>query len=267
MDSNVLEVKDINVYLGGKHILQNLSFSVRRGEFMGILGPNGAGKSTLFKVLLGMQRPQTGTVKIIEADKTDQGSILGYVPQSRQIDPETPLRAWDFVSFGLPHKFRPWLTDQDRKIVKNALELTDSEKYAYKPIGKLSGGERQRLYLAQALVKKPKILLLDEPTSNLDPAAQEKVTAVVNRICREEGISILFVSHDVNLVGQYADRILYLTPGHYALGTADEIIQAPVLSKLYGFPIETVQIGSKVFMSSADVTENVPSICFHHEVN
>ncbi len=250
-------LKNVNVSFDGKWVLRNLTFSVASGEFLGIIGPNGSGKTTLMKVLLRMLKPQEGTVDILNA------SGLGYVPQSRQIDPETPLTSQNFVSLGLPHKFRPWLTRQDRLIVEEAMEMTDSLDFVDKPIGKLSGGQRQRLFLAQALVKKPQILLLDEPTSNLDPGAQETIASVVDRIRRERGITVLFVSHDVNLISRYADKILYMTQDSYAIGPVEEIMDSSLLSRLYGMPVEVVHTGSNLLVSFANTKETAASICVH----
>jgi zinc/manganese transport system ATP-binding protein len=255
--TEALTLKNVNVSFDGKWVLRDLSFSVESGEFLGIIGPNGSGKTTLMRVLLSMLRPQEGTVKI------ENDSRIGYVPQSRQIDPDTPLSSRNFVSLGLPHKFRPWLSRRDRTIVEEALELTNSVEYADKPIGKLSGGQRQRLFLAQALVRNPHILLLDEPTSNLDPGAQETIASVVDQVRRERGITVLFVSHDVNLISRYADKILYMTKDSYAIGTVNEIMESSVLSKLYGMPVEVVHAGSSLLVSFANTKETAASICVH----
>jgi zinc/manganese transport system ATP-binding protein len=255
--TEAVTLKNVNVSFDGKWVLRDFSFSVESGEFLGIIGPNGSGKTTLMRVLLSMLKPNEGTVKI------EKDSRIGYVPQSRQIDPDTPLSSRNFVSLGLPHKFRPWLSRQDRTIVEEALELTNSMDYADKPIGKLSGGQRQRLFLAQALVRNPQILLLDEPTSNLDPGAQESIASVVDQVRRERGITVLFVSHDVNLISRYADKILYMTKDSYAIGTVNEIMQSSVLSKLYGMPVEVVHAGSGLLVSFANTKETAASICVH----
>lgn len=251
---DVIKLHDVNVYLSGEWILRNLSFTVQPGEFLGIIGPNGAGKTTLLRVLLGMIQPQNGNVQVMGQEiSSASSSLIGYVPQSREISPETPLRAWDFVSFGLPHKYRPWLTKQDRMLVQEVLHLTNSEKYAHKPIGKLSGGERQRLFLAQALLRNPKVLLLDEPTSNLDPSAQENIATVVKKVNVERGISIIFVTHDIHLISRYAHQILYLTREHYTKGTVKEVIKPEVLSTLYGLPVQVSKPETKIIMSSPNV--------------
>lgn len=259
-------INDVSVHLGGQQILNQLSFTVHPGEFLGIIGPNGAGKTTLFRLLLGIIEPQDGDVHFKGGDLKPAvpSSIIGYVPQSRLIDPEIPITAWDFVSLGLPHKFRPWSTPKDRRIISEAMRLTDSEHLSKKSVGKLSGGEKQRVFLAQALVRNPQILLLDEPTSNLDPSAQEHMASVVDRICRERGVSVLFISHDINLIARYAHRILYLTRGQYAVGTVEEVMQPEVLSKLYGNSVEIMKVGSNLLVISSG-KDVVPPICFHGE--
>jgi zinc/manganese transport system ATP-binding protein len=261
-----IEANCLNVYLDGNRILRDLTFTVNPGEFVGIIGPNGAGKTTLLRTLLGMTHIQSGRISFPGGNPNAQDSALvGYAPQSRQIDADTPLNAWDFVSFGLPYRFHLWLTRQDRKMIREAMQWTDSEKLAGKPIGKLSGGERQRLFIAQALVRNPQILLLDEPTSNLDPGAQENLALMVYRINREKGITVLLVSHDVNLVAKYADRILYITKGQYAMGTVQQVLQADVLSQLYGAPVEVLKVGSKIIVSTSAANGPEGSICRHGE--
>jgi len=218
-----LEVRNITVYINGDKILNHVSFSVHRGEFLSVIGPNGAGKTTLLKVISGLIRPQSGIVKIHNGKGK---AAIGYVPQSRLIDPETPVQVRDFVSFGLPSLIKPWLTKKDRKAIEKVMALTHTMHLAGKPVGKLSGGERQRVFLAQALLREPEVLLLDEPTSHLDTGAQEQMAALVYKLCRDRKMSVLFVSHDLNLVAKFAHRILYLAKDGYAIGEADEILGA-----------------------------------------
>jgi zinc/manganese transport system ATP-binding protein len=259
-----LAVQNVSVHIQGKSILNHVSFTITPGQFMGIIGPNGAGKTTLFRVLLGMLEPTRGSVSFLDEDQrpVTSASVIGYVPQSRQIDPELPMTAEDFINLGLPHRYRFWPTSGDRELVAEALQLTDAVRLAKQPIGKLSGGERQRIYLAQALVRKPQILLLDEPTSNLDPGAQEQMASVVNRICRERNVSVLFISHDINLIARYADRILYLTRGHYAEGTVEEVMSSDVLSRLYGSQVQVMKMDSKLVVVSSGQDAGAP-ICYH----
>lgn len=257
-----LNVNGVSVHLGGQQVLEQLSFTVEPGQLLGIIGPNGAGKSTLFRVILGIQPPQTGSVRLVSDDGREGAvSLIGYVPQARLIDPEIPIEVRDFVSLGLPHKYRPWLNRMDKARVAELLEMTGTGHLAHQSLGRLSGGERQRVYLAQALARNPQILLLDEPTSNLDPGAQEKIAAVVHTICRQRGVSVLFISHDVNLIAQYADRILYLTKGHYAIGTVAEVIRPEVLSRLYGTPVRVGTDGTKLVVTTEG--QAAGAICYH----
>ncbi|KEO84815.1 metal ABC transporter ATP-binding protein [Tumebacillus flagellatus] len=267
VDTDALLVVDsVDVHLEGKWILRDLSFAVQPGEFVGIIGPNGAGKTTLMRTLLGLLQPAAGKIEFMQSDRVVSGSsLLGYAPQSRQIDPETPLNGWDFVSFGLPRRVRPWLTREERARVKEAMRHTDCFEFATQPIGKLSGGQRQRLFLAQALVRNPQILLLDEPTAALDPGAQEGVAELVATIARTRGIAVLFVSHDVNLIAKHADRVLYLTPGHHVIGSVEEVLQSRVLSRLYGRPVDVMRVGSKIFVGTIETDRVDETICYHTE--
>jgi zinc/manganese transport system ATP-binding protein len=262
-----IAVEHLNVHLGGEWVLRDLSFNVKPGEFIGIIGPNGAGKTTLLRTLLGMLKPESGSVAFRGKDAgTAASPVFGYAPQIRQMDAETPLRAWDFVSFGLRRRFPPWLSRHDRRLIEEAMLATDSYEFAEKPVSKLSGGERQRLFIAQTLVRNPQVLLLDEPTSNLDPGSQENVASIVHFLNQERGIGVLFVTHDVNLIAKHAHRILYLTKGQYAIGTVKQVLQSSVLSRLYEAPVEVLNIGSKiVVIASADSTRT--PICFHGDCN
>lgn len=266
--SDALVVVDqVDVHLEGKWILRNLSFAVQPGEFVGIIGPNGAGKTTLLRTLLGLLQPAAGKIEFAQGGRAASGaSLLGYAPQSRQIDPETPLNGWEFVCFGLPSRVRPWLSRADRARVKEAMLLTECFPFANQPIGKLSGGQRQRLYIAQALVRNPHILLLDEPTAALDPGAQEGIAALVATLARKRGIAVLFVSHDVNLIAKHADRILYLTPGHHVIGSVEEVLQSNVLSRLYGRPVEVMRVGSKILVATSTTDAVDTPICYHDEL-
>jgi zinc/manganese transport system ATP-binding protein len=257
-------LENIHLSRGGRTVLDRLSFTVRPGEFLGIIGPNGAGKSTLFAVILGLIAPQAGEVRITGADgRRSPSHAIGYVPQTRPIDPETPIVVKDFVGLALPHKYRPWLTREDRNRVEEALQLAGVVHLADKSVGKLSGGEKQRVYLAQALVRKPQLLLLDEPTASLDPGAQERMASVVNEVCRTQAATVMFISHDINLIAQYADRILYLARGQYAIGTVDEVIRSDVLTRLYGAPMNVGVHGSRLSVVPAD--EAGTAICYHGE--
>jgi zinc/manganese transport system ATP-binding protein len=254
-----ITVQGVSLRIGGRQILRDLSIQVEAGEFIAVIGPNGAGKSTLLKVLLGLLSPQSGTVELKSSHDPSQSALVGYVPQSRLLDPDTPLRVWDFVSFGLPHKLRPWLSHTERQRVREALSSVQCLEYANKPLSQLSGGQKQRVYLAQSLVRSAHLLLLDEPTASLDPGSQSSIVSVIKDLCHSRGVTTVMVTHDINSIARYADRILYLAGGQYAIGTVDEIMTSTVLSKLYGREVEVLHIGNEIVLVDGAAT----AVCQH----
>ncbi|MFT8318796.1 MAG: metal ABC transporter ATP-binding protein [Sporolactobacillus sp.] len=224
-----LEVKHLHVSFNGEEVLQDLSFQVTPGEMFAVIGPNGAGKSTLLKVILGIIHPQKGECLA----KSDGRTIIGYVPQSRPIDDETPIRVKDFISLGLSRGLLPWLSRQERHTMNTIMSFTHMTHLAGKSIGQLSGGERQRAFLAQALVRQPDLLLLDESTANLDPGAQEEMMQLVQQACRDWGVSVIFISHDLQQVTDYADEVLLMARGRYVKGSTSEIMDDDERLKSY----------------------------------
>ncbi|MBE6183090.1 metal ABC transporter ATP-binding protein [Heyndrickxia ginsengihumi] len=225
------EVSHLQVHFNGEKILNDLSFKVTPGTSLGIIGPNGAGKSTLLKVILGLIKPNNGTVMI--EHEHQQKVKIGYVPQSRTLDEETPVQTKDFVALGLHDTFRPWLSVHERQLVRRVMEWTDTWRFAKKSIGKLSGGERQRAFLAQALVKNPDVLLLDESTANLDPGAQQQVMELVESIARSAKITVICVSHDLAMVKQFTEQVLYMTRNHYEFGNTKEMLTDQKIAEYY----------------------------------
>jgi len=180
----VISLEHIEVQLGGRPILQDVSLSIKQGEFIVILGPNGAGKTTLIKLLLGLVKPSAGSVRLL--GQTPRGGLreIGYVPQRRTLDVEMSLRGRDLVGFGLDgHRWGIGLPSRRRKEkIDRALQEVDTLHLADAPVGQLSGGEQQRLLIAQALISDPRLLLLDEPLANLDLAHQQEVASLVDKV-------------------------------------------------------------------------------------
>ena len=205
-----LKIKNLTYSIGDKTILNNISFSCNSGEVIAVVGKNGVGKTTLLNNILEKLN-KTDEIKLI-GEKT----TLGYVPQFRQIDEELPLSAADFVSLPIQNGFLPWLSKKEKESIKNALSLTNSIKLENKSIGTLSGGEKQRVFLAQALVNKPNLLLLDEFTSNLDKTSEVECMTLVKEITKKENIITLCITHELSLLDEkYVDKILYLEEGCY----------------------------------------------------
>ena len=200
-----LNIKNLTYSIGDKTILDNISFSVSSGDVVAVVGKNGVGKTTLLNNILEKLN-KTNEITLVGENPT-----LGYVPQFRQIDEELPLSAADFVSLPIQKGFFPWLSKKDKESIKNALTLTNSIKLENKSIGTLSGGEKQRVFLAQALVNKPNLLLLDEFTSNLDKTSEIECMTLVKNITKKENIITLCITHELSLIDEkYVDKILYL---------------------------------------------------------
>ena len=249
--SPAIELRDATVRLGGRTIWSGVDLLVREGEFAAILGPNGVGKSTLLNVLLGLLELAQGTVAVLGGRAGASNESIGYLPQRRVFDAETRVRGVDVVRLGLdggrwgvPLPLAGRFSARaraERERVASAIERVGASGYAERPIGECSGGEQQRLLIAQALVGEPRMLILDEPLDGLDLPNQASVASLVQGLCREEGVTVLLVAHDVNPLLPYLDRVLYLAGGGAAMGTPREVITGATLSGLYGVPIEVLQ--------------------------
>ncbi|HTI13491.1 MAG TPA: ATP-binding cassette domain-containing protein [Dictyobacter sp.] len=237
---------DLGIRLGGHTIWEHAHFSIDEGEFITIVGPNGAGKSTLLRILLGLLPASQGSVQIFGRPPHRGNVVIGYVPQRRTLDPELSVHARDFVmlgvdghKWGMPIPFVSRRNDQQR--VDEALEAVGATAYAHRAVGKLSGGEQQRLLLAQALLVQPKILLLDEPFASLDIRNVHAIAQLISDIARARNITVLLVTHDLNPLLSYTDRILYVARGQVAIGKPDEIITTENLTRLYDAPVEVMR--------------------------
>jgi zinc/manganese transport system ATP-binding protein len=251
---NALEFNKVSVDLGGRAVLSDVSFTIGDHEFVGVLGPNGSGKTTLLRAALGIVPVSHGAITVLGTPAVPGNPSIGYMPQVRSKIDTLRLSGWDFVAVVVNgHRFGlPYLGKDGRKEVDWALDLVGARDLAKRPLAETSGGERQRLLLAQALVGHPKLLLLDEPLISLDPNHQRAVVQLTKRLQTELRISVLFSSHELNPLLGALDRVLYLGHGQAALGTVDEVITGPVLSRLYGSPIDVVHIGSRIFVMSGE---------------
>jgi len=236
---SLLELRDAEVQLGGRTIWSDVDLTVEPGTFTAVLGPNGAGKSTLLKVALGLVPLASGMVRA--PAKRD----VGYLPQHHHGEATAPFRGVDLVRLGLDGARwgvpLPRRNDPRRERVAETIALVGAERYADRPFGELSGGEQQRLLIAQALVRRPRLLLLDEPLESLDLPNQHAVAALVRRICHEQGIAVLLVAHDVNPISDYLDQVVYFAGGTAVSGAPSEVITEATLSRLYGTPIEVLR--------------------------
>jgi zinc/manganese transport system ATP-binding protein len=243
----VIVARNAAAHRGGRAVWNDVSVRVHPGEFVAVLGSNGAGKSTLLQVILGLLPLAQGSVEVLGGPPGHARARIGYLPQRRGFDSSTRIRGIDVVRLGLDGtrwglplpRLRGGQGEGGRR-VEEVIELVGAGDYARRPIGELSGGEQQRLLIAQALVRRPRILLLDEPLDSLDLSNQASVAALVQRICRTEDVAVLLVAHDVNPILGYLDRVVYFAGQTAVEGAPHEIITSPTLSRLYGAPIEVL---------------------------
>jgi zinc/manganese transport system ATP-binding protein len=236
----------------GKRVLwDGLDLTVRAGEFIAVLGPNGTGKTSLLKVLLGQLPLTAGTATVDGRPVSAGGDRIGYVPQHRSVDRGLTLRGRDLVGLGLDGT-RWGFTGLSRQVrsakraaIEQALQQVNARELGATPVGVMSGGEMQRIRIAQALATDPVLLLCDEPLLNLDPANARLVSALIDQRRRESGTAVLFVTHEVNPVLPYVDRVLYLVDGRFRVGTVEEVMTSATLSELYRADIEVVKIGGR----------------------
>ncbi|HEY6538331.1 MAG TPA: metal ABC transporter ATP-binding protein [Candidatus Dormibacteraeota bacterium] len=246
----ILKLEGVSVWLSGRQVLREISFTLRAGEMTGLIGSNGAGKTTIFRVILGLQRANQGRVWLRPGTGPGRSPGIGYVPQTVVLDPDMPLRARDVVALGLDgHRLGiPLRSGRRRDLVAEMLEAVDASGFADARVGRLSGGEQRRILIAHALVSRPQLLLLDEPLINLDIRSEHEVVALLSRIAREQGIAVLISAHDMNPLLPAMNRIVYLAGGKAASGTTNEVVKPEVLSRLYGRQVDVIRLRDRVLV-------------------
>jgi zinc/manganese transport system ATP-binding protein len=247
-EATTIRLRGAALRFGQRQLWGDLDLDVAPGEFLAVLGPNGSGKTSLLKVLLGLQQLSGGSVEICGRAPRRGSSDVGYVPQQKSFDADVALRGRDLVRLGLDgHRWgTAWPSKAAGQRVDQVLAEVGAEAFADAPLGLLSGGEQQRLRIAQALLAEPKILLCDEPLLSLDLRHQQEVTGLIERRRRTAGTSVVFVTHEVNPVLPYVDRVLYLVGGRWAVGTPDEVMTTETLSALYEADIDVLRVRDRI---------------------
>jgi zinc transport system ATP-binding protein len=237
-DSSLIDVHDLAVDLDGHPVLWNISFSVVTGRFLGIIGPNGAGKTTLLRVLLGLIAPSRGSVVVLGRSPMKLGRHahqIGYVPQRPQFDTRFPVSVRDVVMMGracclglfrIPRR-------EDWRKVDESIGQVGLSGYEHQRIGELSGGEQQRAFIARALCAETRLLLLDEPTIGLDTPAQQDLYALLQRLRRYLGLTVVAVSHDLLELGVQADELICINGTAHIHGHPQTVLQSPRLREAY----------------------------------
>jgi len=251
-EGSAIELQDASVQLAGRTVWSGVSVNMARGEFVALLGANVSGKSTLLRVVLGALALRSGRVRVLGERAGERNAAIGYLPQLRSLEPGTRLRGVDIVRlgldgdrWGLPLPLPGRAARARRRFaherVARVIADVGASTYADRAIDELSGGEQQRLLIAQALVRDPELLLLDEPLDSLDLRNQAAVARLVNGICRQAGVGVLLVAHDINPLLPYIDRVIYLAAGRAVEGTVEQVINSETLSRLHGVPVEVLQ--------------------------
>ncbi|BEO96433.1 ABC transporter ATP-binding protein [Fusobacterium nucleatum] len=248
-----LEIKNLSFSYKNKMILDNISFEVYSGILLSILGANGAGKTTLIKCINGILNFKKGEVLIDEKNFNnkslkEKSKIMSYVPQitsSFDID----LTVFDTVLLGrVPHKtfkFSEW----DKQIALNNIKKLDLEKYLFSYVGELSGGEKQKVLIARALTQEPKILILDEPISNLDLKFQLETMKILKNLAKENNLIVITILHDLNFAISYSDKILFLKNGKINnFGDTKKIITISNIKEIFSVDIDIVQFKNKNYI-------------------
>jgi zinc/manganese transport system ATP-binding protein len=249
---NAVEFDHATIRVGTRTVLSDISIAVKPGEFVGVLGPNGAGKTTLMRTILGLVELRGGTVRVFAKPPRRGNAAIGYLPQQRSLRPDLRMRGLEFIASSLRGERwgLPVMSRADRCTIDETLALAGAGYLAERPMSEMSGGERQLLLLAQALLGEPRLLLLDEPLISLDSHHQENVIDLVRRFSRERGITVMFSAHELNQLLGVLDRVLYLGGGRAAIGTVEEVVTAPLLSRLYGTDINVIRVEGHVFVMS-----------------
>ena len=236
----VIEIHNVNFAYASEPVLRNVSLFVPPEEFLGIIGPNGGGKSTLVKLILGLFKPRGGSISVMGISPREACTSVGYVPQyptfSRR---DFPISVMDTVLMGRLGKTTHWgaaYSDEDRDVAREIMQAVEIQNVSGRPIGSLSGGQLQRVLIARALACRPEILILDEPTANIDIRAEEEIFGMLKQ--HNDRMTVIVVSHDIAFISGYVDRVACLNQTLVCHAT-DEI-SGKTIEELYGAPVKMI---------------------------
>jgi zinc/manganese transport system ATP-binding protein len=264
-----LAVDALSLSFPGRTVLREVSFSLPQGAFCGLIGSNGSGKTTLLRTILGFETPSAGEIRIGGVAGAAGRSSVGYVPQKILLDADMPLRARDLVALGLDGNRLglPFPSRARARRVDEMLAAVDGLGFADQRVGNLSGGQQQRVLIAHALIRRPRLLLLDEPLANLDVRAVADIVALLRRVALEDNITVLVSAHDMNPLLSTMDRIVYLANGRAASGATEEVVRTEVLSALYGHHIDVIRVHGRVLVIAAGAADEIPIAVERHPIH
>jgi ABC-type Mn2+/Zn2+ transport system ATPase subunit len=256
--SDVITFDHATIDYRDRPALEDVTLGVRPGEFIGVIGPNGSGKTTLLKAILGLVSPSAGAVRVFDCAchrlRCEHRARIGYLPQHEHVDPHFPITVAEAVMMGRYSTiglFR-YPRRADRAIVREALEAVDLLPLADAAVGELSGGQQQRVMIARALAQRPEILLLDEPTTGIDAPTQHAIMELITKLHRDMRLTILFVTHDINLISRVADRLVLVKTRLFAAGPPNEVLRRETLAQVYGKDIVVTDHGAAPYVIVGD---------------
>ncbi len=257
-NSGIIKFSNATIAYQQRVALEDISLEIYQGEFVGIIGPNGSGKTTLLKSILGLVKPNRGTIQIFDCAchklRCHHKARIGYIPQKGQIDPNFPVTVMETVMMGRYSSIgllkRP--TERDRGLVLKALREVEMEGYTDAPLGHLSGGQQQRVLIARALVQQPEVLLMDEPTTGIDTPTQHSMIKLISDLHKGLNLTVLLVTHDINMISPYVDRMALLKVRLYAIGTPVDVLREKTLSEIYGKQVVVTTNGRGTYVIVGD---------------
>jgi zinc transport system ATP-binding protein len=241
MNVPAIDIRHLSFSYGAQAILDDISLTVEPGDFWGLIGPNGGGKSTLLKLILGMLSPDSGVIQVLGESPDKAHTRIGYVPQNVHLNVHFPIAVSDVVLMGrlAPRRLGRPYSQSDREIASNCLEEVGMTAFTRRPMAHLSGGERQRVIIARALATEPEILLLDEPTSSIDPQFEEDLFVILERL--NQRITILLVTHDIGVISRHVRSIACLN--HRLVCHHEGEITEGMLNATYQCPVDLIAHG------------------------
>jgi zinc transport system ATP-binding protein len=239
-----VELEDVDFAYGAVPVLERINLTIEPGDFLGIIGPNGSGKTTLLRIMLGLLPPTSGTVRLFghPPGSFRQWGRLGYVPQRATLDPSLPVTVHEVVATGLLPSLGVFgrIRAAERKRIAEVLGQVGMEAHAAARIGALSTGQQQRVLIARALVSKPELLMLDEPTGGVDPEAQTSFHALLHHLNRERDVTLILVSHDIGVVAKEVTKLACLNRRLVFHGRPGDFLSDAALTALYGPAVRVV---------------------------
>ena len=251
-----VDVRKLTVYYDGEPAVEDVTFSLRQGETLLLLGPNGAGKTTILKVIGGFHREYSGEVLVFGRPPAMAKHLTSYVPQSHSLNERVPLKAYEVVAMGEVYRRGLVHGRVSTEIIEKAralLEFVGLGEAQDRNFRELSGGQKQRVLIARALMSDPKLLLLDEPLSSLDPSARAEVSSVLGKIKEKKGVTMVITTHDVNPLVEIGDRVLLVNRRAIAFGKPAEVLNDGVVKSVYGPLARAVKVDGRLYCIIGDV--------------